>query len=77
MDTSYYTIVQVYSKNMFKLVSGQPDYMLTLQSGSLTKYHYCDTYAEALTIVGILGLAMTSEDKILYRLNELLITRAA
>lgn len=77
METSYYTIVRVYSKNMLKLVSSQPDYMLTLQSGSLTKYYYCDTYAEALNIIGILGLAMTSEDRDMYRLNDVLNARVS
>lgn len=77
MENNDYTIVLVYSKNMFKLSNCQPDYMLTLQCGSLTKRYYCGTYAEALNIVAILGLAMTNEDKALYRLNDVLSKRAS
>ena len=77
MENSDYTIVLVYSKNMFKRSNCQPDYMLTLQSGSLNKRYYCGTYAEALNIVAILGLAMTSEDKALYRLNDVLNARVS
>lgn len=77
MGTNNYTIALVHSKNMLKLSNCQPDYMLTLQGGSLTKRYYCGTYAEALNIVAILGLAMTSEDKALYRLNDVLNARVS
>lgn len=77
MGTNGYVISLIYSKNMFKLSNCQPDYMLTLQSGSLTKRYYCGTYAEALNIVAILGLAMTNEDKALYRLNDVLNARVS
>lgn len=77
MGTNAYSISLIYSKNILKLSSCQPDYMLTLQSGSLTKRYYCGTYAEALNIVAILGLAMTNEDKALYRLNDVLNNRAS
>lgn len=72
-----YTITLIYSKNIFKLSNYQPDYMLTLQGGNLTKRYYCDTYADALNIVAILGLAMSSEDKALYRLNDVLNARVS
>lgn len=73
----HYNITLIFSNNMIKLSNCQPDYMLTLQGGNLTKRYYCDTYVDALNIVAILGLAMSSEDKALYRLNEVLNNRVS
>lgn len=69
---NYYSITLIHSRTMTKLVNGLPDYMLTLNGGSLTKRHYCGSYIEALDIVIALRLTLTDEDKGLFKLSEVL-----
>jgi hypothetical protein len=72
-----YSISPIYSSNMTKLVNGQPDYMLTLKSGSLISRHYCDSYIEAIDLIVLLRLPLTDEDKGLYKLNKILKQRVS
>lgn len=71
-----YSILPIFSSNMTKLINNQPDYMLTLKSGSLVSRHYCETYIEAIDLVVLLRLPLTDEDKGLLKLDKILKKRA-